>query len=197
VDRKSDVTERHLEPTDIASYVDRAARDDELARIESHLATCRECRDEVSDAARIVATLPRARGMRSRTWISAAAIAAVLLLVVWPRTARDPGLQHRGGDATAIAGVPVALAPKGLVDSATTLVWSSVTSADRYEARIFDANGTVLWQRETTDTTAVMPASIDLQPGRSYFWKVEARTGFDRAASSDLVEFSVRRSRRP
>jgi hypothetical protein len=189
--------EQHLRPEEIAAYIDGVATGDARARIESHLATCDDCRAEIVDASRIAATLPRARGMRRRVWIPAAAAAAVVLLAVWPRTVREPGVEvtHRESPVTATI-APRAIEPVGTVDSAVALVWTSVPHTDRYRVRLFDARGTVIWERETTDTTINVPATTSLRPGQAYFWKIEAQAGFGRSAATELVEFSVRHARR-
>jgi hypothetical protein len=188
------VTEQHLDPNEVVAYVDRVATPSSRARIESHLATCAECRAEVSDAARIIATLPPARGRRRRIAISAAGIAAMLLIFLWPRANREPLHQeHREAPITTTI-APVVLTPVGPVESANAFSWSSVPHADRYDVRVFDADGSVVWQRGTTDTTLVAPRDIGFRAGRPYYWKVEAHTGFDRSTASELVEFSIRGS---
>ena len=188
------MTEQHLDPNEVVAYVDHVATPSARARIETHLATCAECRAEVSDAARIIATLPAARGTRRRVAISAAGIAAMLLVFLWPRASREPlDLQHREAPVTTTI-APVVLAPVGTVESAKSFSWSSVPHADRYDVRVFDADGSVVWQRETTDTVVVPPPTVRLQTGRSYYWKIEAHSGFDRSTASELVEFSIRGS---
>lgn len=186
--------ERHLGPEELAAYVDNVTAGDARARIESHLATCDECRAELADVGRLVATVPRAHTLRRHIWIPAVA-AAVLMMVVWPRTTREPPeRQHR--EATVAATVsPRALSPLGAVDSVKALAWSSVPQAANYRVRLFDSEGSVLFERQTTDTTIAVPASINLRRGGSYHWIVDAETGFDRHASSELVEFSIRRAR--
>lgn len=191
--------ERHLELGEIAAFVDRVATGEEQARIASHLAECAECRAEFVDASRIVAGASRARAVRRKMWIPAtAAAAAVVLLLAWPRSLREPGVQmaHREGPVTATV-APRALAPIGAVDSVASLTWSAVPLADRYQVRLFDADGSVIWERDTPDTTISVPTSIRLPSGRAFYWKVEAQTGFARRAASELIEFSIRQSRAP
>jgi hypothetical protein len=186
------VTEQHLDPRDVAAYVDRAAAPGDRARIESHLATCAECRAEVSDAARIIATLPRSRRARRSVIVSAAGIAAMLLVFLFPRADRDKArTQHRESAVTATI-PPVVLAPVGAVQSAAWFTWSSVPHASRYDVRVFDTEGSVVWHGETPDTVLALPPTIGLSPGHSYYWKVEAQTGFERSVSTELVEFSIR-----
>ena len=190
-------SDRHLDAAEIAAYLDRASGD-ARADIESHLALCAECRAELVEASRLVATLPRRRIALAHVWIPGAAAAAVLMMLVWPRAIREPDarIAHREAPVTATI-APRALTPVGAIDSATALVWSSVPRRDRYRVRVFDARGTVIWERETTDTTANVPATAPLRVGEAYFWKVEAQTGFGRSAATELVEFSVRHARRP
>jgi len=61
---------------------------------------------------------------------------------------------------------------------------------------VFDATGGVVYAAEVADTVVTFPDSIALVPGDSYLWKVDARTGFDRWAASELVEFRVAGPRR-
>lgn len=78
----------------------------------------------------------------------------------------------------------------------TDLRWSPVAGADRYRVTVFDATGGVVYASESADTVLAFPDSITLVPGASYLWKVDARTGFDRWATSELAEFRVAESRR-
>jgi hypothetical protein len=96
---------------------------------------------------------------------------------------------------TQAAAAPRALAPTGQVEGVTTFVWSSVPHTESYHVRLFDSQGTVLWETSTADTLAKLPRSVLLRPGRSYYWKVVARTGFDRETASELTEFFTRGGR--
>lgn len=186
----------HVAPEEIAAYVDRAVTSEARARIQAHLAACHECRAEVMDVSRMSHTLSGSRGVRHTVIPAAAAAAAaaavaaaaVVLMLVWPRDVRE--LEMREAPITTTIS-PRALAPVGAVDSVPLLVWSAVPSADRYQVRLFDTEGTLIWDRETMDTTAVVPAR-QLRPGLSYFWKVEAQTGFGRSVSTELTEFTIR-----
>jgi putative zinc finger protein len=190
------VTDQHLDPREVAGYVDRLLPNTERARIEAHLVTCPECRAEIAEAGRIIASLPRPRRVRRGVMVSAAGIAAMLLVFLWPRADRDLGIrQHRESPVTTTI-APRILAPIGGVESVDRFVWSSVPHAGIYTLRIFDPDGSVVWQSETSDTVLTPPPPVALRLGRSYYWKVEARTGFQRSTSTDLVEFSIL-SRRP
>lgn len=191
-------SERHLEAQEIAAYVDGVISGDRYAAIQAHLGTCAECRVEVFDVSRIVRSAPTAhsstRPWARRIWISIAAAAAVVVLVAKPWAPRQETVPvHRG--ATQTMGAPRALAPTGQVDGVTTFVWSSVPQTESYHIRLFDSQGTVLWETQTADTVVKLPGSVILRPGRSYFWKVVARIGFDRETASELTEFFTRGSR--
>jgi hypothetical protein len=185
----------HLEPNEIAAFVDGATPAPVRARVESHLASCDDCRAEVAEVAHLSLTLRQAR-RRRRVWIPAAAVAAAVILLVVPHAGRAPVREHREGTVTMTIS-PRALAPVGLVDSLTDLTWSSVPRAERYHVRLFDADGAVLVERETSDTSIAIPPAVRVRSATSYYWRVEALAGFDRSAASELVAFSVRRARAP
>lgn len=196
------VIDQHLAPNDVAAYVDRALTGERRARVEAHLARCAECRAELSDGTRIIASHPRTR-WRNRSLVAAcSAVAAALLIFVLPRAMRDSVSQHRESPVTSIV-PPVLLSPTGArmqlldrsspsTDSIVGFTWSSVPHADRYRIRIFDTNGSILLERTSSDTTMSLPADVLLRAGQNYFWQVQADVGFDRHATSELVEFSLR-----
>ena len=189
--------DQHLRPEEIAAYVDGAVTGHVRSAIQAHLAACAECRAEVAEVSRVVRTLPHTRGVPQRIWIPAAAAAALALLWAGPRTLREPpAFEHREEAVTTTVG-PRPVAPVGAVDSARALVWSSVPHASSYRVRLFDADGTVIWERELGDTVAALPSSVRLRARLPYYWRVEANTGFDRRAASDLVEFVPRSGGQP
>lgn len=188
--------DRHLEPHEIAAFVDGSMTGEERASIDAHLSACPECRAEVVDVSRIVRTAPPARGVSPRLWIPAAAAAALALLWAAPRAMREDGAPQHREEAVTMTVAPRPIVPVGAVDTVSVLVWSSVPYANSYRVRLFDADGTVMWEREASDTVAAIPGSIALQPQRLYYWRVEAHTGFDRRAASDLVEFRIQRETR-
>ena len=184
--------EGHLEPHEVAGYVDRSMSADERARIESHLSVCADCRDEVSDAARIITTLPKPQ-LRRNALIAVGGIAALLLVFLVPRSGRDTGeFLHRG--ATTQMGQPTIISPSGAVASADVFTWSAVPNATRYDLRVSDSTGSVVWTAQSSDTVASRPSDIQLLTATPYYWKVEARTTAGRSEESELVEFSIRKT---
>lgn len=169
-----------------------------------HLAACGRCRAAVASVARAVADSSVAReiaavegGGRRRLYRIAAialpAAAAVVLLLVQPRTLEEP--VHRAPTITAGA-APTAVSPIGSVADARMLRWNGVAGADRYRVTLFGAEGRVIYDIELVGTQVDLPDSVVLAPGVPYLWKVEARTGFDRWAASELIEFSIARDTR-
>jgi hypothetical protein len=144
-----------------------------------------------SQVAREVRAVERGRpGRLLRFGIPAAAAAAAILLFSGPPPTDQAGPRHRAPTITA-APAPTPMSPIGVVAAAPLLRWAAVDGADRYRINVFDAQGVVLYETELTDTVAPLPESLRLEPGRTYLWKVEARTGFDRWVTSELIEFSL------
>lgn len=198
--RASTVFDRRIEtPTCpdelvIADFVEGRLVAEARAHVVVHLLTCARCRGLVKATAAIAASVPTSTEKHDRRWhrwaipLGAAAAAAFIILLL-PRqddgtapNLREPALTHT------IAPTPIH--PRASVEHVKRLVWSSVPHAERYRARLYDDQGTVLWQVETTDTAAALPAGVPLAPG-SYFWRVEAETEWQRWAASDLIPFTI------
>jgi len=168
-----------------------------------HLVGCLHCRRAVASVARAIGDgavareAARVEGTRRHNrwyWVpaSAAAAAAVLFLMVQQGRVHDPPETdlHRA-PTIANGSAPRTISPAGLVATAAELRWGAVAGADRYRVTLYDASGRVVYEIEPVDTAAALPDSLRLQAGKRYLWKVDARTGFDRWVSSNLVEFSI------
>ena len=182
----------HLTPAEVTEYVDGVATPDASARIQSHLAECAECRDEVVETGEIVAATRRPTWIRASRWAPVAAAAALVFMLVRPTTTPTPAPDtHREAPINATI-VPTIVAPVGDVDSLAVLVWRAVPTADGYDARIFDGKGSVVWEQSTQDTTA-RPRELQLAPGATYYAEIRALVGYNRFATSEQVPFSVKR----
>ena len=162
---------------------------DERARVDTHLAERDECRREtvtVSDLVRRTRT-----PFRSARVIIPLAAAAGLLLVLSPwRVIRDIEQAHR--EPAAIASEPPRRARQWARWSRRRVSsGSQVRGANRYRVTLYDSTGRVLWEAATTDTLVALPDSLALRHDARYFWRVHARTGFDRWTESNLVEFRL------
>lgn len=186
----------HLDSGDVAAYHDGALTPAERARVEAHLAECADCRGEVVAVARLL----RAAAPRRRWYVPAgiaAAAALALLLAPWRSPPAPPGEPVLREPAVTTTAAPIPIAPLGAVAVAPALTWSSVPHADRYRLTVFDRDGSIVWQTEATDTMVALPAGVRIAAGTPYFWKVAARTGWDRWVASDLATFTLDAARPP
>jgi hypothetical protein len=211
VARAGPKTSECLDEFAVVDFVDGVMNPDDRAAMLVHLASCASCRSEVAALSRLItqpairSELERLDTAESRTAsprrfvkfggiIAAAAAAAVVALLLVPRSPQGEGpagtAQHRAAVLT-LSAPPVTVAPAGPVETPVRFVWTSVPRADRYELTLFDQSGSILWQTESSDTLVVLPDSIALASGASYFWKVEARIDFDRWSESGLAEFTL------
>jgi anti-sigma factor ChrR (cupin superfamily) len=189
-----------LDQTTIAAVVDGTLDPDSRTPVIQHLASCARCRAAVAGVSRILsdtavsrAVVAVERPQWARRWhvpVGVAAAAALALLLAWPRQVDDGEPVHRAPTITATP-EPVPMSPVGAVADAAALSWAAVAGADRYRVTLFDADGRVVFETLLRDTVASLPDSVTLRPGRPYLWKVEARTGWDRWASSPLIEFTI------
>jgi len=199
---KPDCLDEHT----LASLADGTLAADARTRALAHVAMCALCRRAVASVAEALADGPVTHEIeivegRRRRWgpilriAAPLAAAATVVLLLWsPADDRRPG--HRGPPAPPPATAPVPRSPVGAVAAVNDLRWSHVAGADRYRVTVFDATGGVVYATEALDTVVAFPDSIALIPGASYLWKVDARTGFDRWAASELAEFRVAAPRR-
>lgn len=192
-----------LDEMAVAELMDGVASEERRATLLAHVAECAQCRRVVASVARMTAepdirrevtsvesaTGPRRRVLRVGGMVGLAAAAALVLVIARPWQSESVAT-HR--DPVITAGPsPTPVAPVGTVEALTSLVWTSLPQADRYEVVLFDGDGTVLWEAQTSDSFAMVPDSVVVEAGALYFWRVRARTGFDRWAESHLTEFTV------
>ena len=193
-----------LDEMAIAALAEGVATDDARAAATAHLVTCSSCRSQLTELraalgdAEYTAALPRtgAPGRPSKSFVgrmSAAGIAAaaVLVFAIGLNVTRQDTSAPMRDETGALVVAPLALAPVDIVSGAPVFRWSSVPRANRYRVRVFTPDGVVVWETQTSDTTAVPPSSSTLQRATRYLWKVEARTDFDRWVGSELTEFKV------
>ena len=165
----------------------------ELEAFEGHLIECGRCQQEVRLAAALRRSLIPASRRRRSTRVAAAiglAAAAVMALVLV-----TPELQERlrppRHRALSSSTQLQPIAPHGAVKGVDVLRWHAVPGSERYRAAIFDQAGAVLWEGETTDTVLPVSGLGDLTRDGPYFWRFEARVGWDRWLGSELVEFEL------
>ena len=204
-----------LDEMTVANVVEHGVDVVERTEIIAHLAACAHCREQVAavatllrntavaaEIARIEMSTPVSAARRWRFAGAGAltAIAAAALFMVMPSGERTgvtqpvvgdtDGATHREQSVTTTA-APILIVPVGVLAAADTFRWTSVPNADRYRVTLFDKEGRWVWEAEGPDTAMVKPATIAGNRGAVFLWKVEARTGWDRWVSSELIEFSI------
>jgi hypothetical protein len=199
-----EVTERGL----VERYLAGKLSDAEIEAFESHYLTCSRCQTELRLGAGIREILPEVREgagtpeirgeektghwfRRNTRWGAvAAAVAAVLVGVILVKPAGREPLPHREGvpETPAAPGVE---APRGEVGTVEEFRWTAVPGAELYRVTLYDDTGEVLWQAETPASSLAPPDTVGFVPAALYLWQVDARVGWDRWVSSDLVRFSV------
>lgn len=170
-----------------------------------HLLTCAQCRRRVAEVSSLlrdqavaaesqaVETWPIGSA-RGRRWFRVAGgLAAAAVLVTLVRSIAGPRVRepvHREEPVTLIS-APILLQPTGDVARVDSLSWRSVPRATQYRLKLFTREGETVWDSVTDDTVATLPTTVHLVTGATYYWKVEARTDWNRWTASDMVEIRI------
>ena len=190
-------TQIHLTATQVSGYLDGQLTPDERVEIERHLDQCDECRRELAEVDSLAHPVAVRRASRRRLlWIIGGTLAASLagLALVRPGSVREPQDSIERPSLTPGETLPrlrvVFPAEGGTIDALDRrLAWRPLPASTYHVALLAD-DGEPLWTIDTADTSVTVPASIRLQGGRTYFWRVDAvRDGV--AATSGVIPFSV------
>lgn len=180
---------------------------EEKQEFEAHLLECDHCFEDLYRSApvaelvrerklapegEITEEVSRPLGGGIRSW--ALAVATVVVLVAAFLVFRSLGPPKeterlRGTES----GVIVVFAPIGDVPLPTELDWKIVPGAVAYDLRIQTSSGTVVWEGTAKEPPAVLPDAVreELEPGRTYFWEVEAYSEGGTRWSSRPTRFSI------
>jgi len=190
-----------LDEMTIAELAEGVAGEEVRAAAAQHLVTCASCRSQLTELraalndASMVAALPRGGATRRLrfAFVGTAGLvaAAVLVFAIGRNTSRSESDAPLRDETGALVVPPIAVAPVDIVSGTPVFRWSSVPRANRYRVKVFEPDGVVVWETQTSDTTAVPPSPITLRRATRYLWKVEARTDFDRWVGSTLTEFQI------
>jgi hypothetical protein len=179
-----------------------------------HLAACARCCQRLAAVTRLLKDervaaellrLEAAAGTSAHgrfglaTTVAAATLAAAVLAMVFvlPRIASTPAYRtaapvtdHRESAITTTV-APRIVGPFGIAAASDSLRWTSVPHADRYAVRMFDREGTLVWNPETSDTVLAIPPHNIHNGVTTYLWKVEARTSWDRWVASEWADLTI------
>ncbi|MFQ5889475.1 MAG: zf-HC2 domain-containing protein [Gemmatimonadota bacterium] len=191
----------HVTTEEIAAYLERSLSNAEQATIEAHLTECALCREDVAQAWDLIhPKAPRKRWLYAIPPAAAAAVVAFLLLA-GPRSAGPPEptwetrqRTERASEREAVASIaPVTPLPEAPVDPDRIMfTWRGIGGQPSYTLTLTAENGEAMWTAGTSDTSLVLPPDIRLEPGRLYFWYVDALLADGRSATSGLQSFTTR-----
>ena len=178
----------------IADYLNGKLLPAGLAAFESHMAECRDCRQQVTSARLLLATYRT----RRRNWkIPAAAAAALAWLVLARPTEPEREIVRAGAESARSESATAALRIVAPTDGDTldtnglVFVWHNQPGQPLFRLSLSDASGRELWAKDTRDTTLVLPANVILAPGRTYFWNVDALGADGRSHAARTQRFTL------
>lgn len=194
----------HLTEFEIASFAEGGLDAAERRRVTAHLDACERCRSELAEVLRLTESLaeeptplPARRPRRVSPWIAAGLAAGLVGIFVYQTRLQGPPVDTvrtpAAGTADAAPRI-AAITPSegGLVPSSgAQFVWAAA-AAESYSFVLLEEDGTPRWSAETRDTTVTLPEEAVLEPGRIYFWRVNALTD-GISATTGATRIQVRR----
>lgn len=174
----------------IAAYLDGGLAPEERDGLEGHLFVCPECRRDLAEASDLA-------GPRRARWLVlavpiAAAAALILLFIGVPDRSPQQDVSRLRSPTTA---TPLAIVSPldGSASHPDSLVfrWRAAGADAHYVFTLTDAQGDVVFTNDLPDTTLVLPRSVGLNPGRPYFWWVDALLDGARSTSTGVQEFGL------
>jgi anti-sigma factor RsiW len=179
----------HLSPGAVAGYLDDDLPGEEQRQVELHLAACAECRAELAEIRRLQLG-------RRRHWVmvlvAAAAAAAVLLAIALPRQAGSPSDIRAGPTAESPLAIVSPVPSAEIAPGPIAFTWRSAGAGASYTFTLQEANGRVVWTSRVADTVAVLPDSVALSPGLTWFWFVDALLPDGRSLSTGVRRLRTR-----
>lgn len=119
-------------------------------------------------------------------------VAATLGYVVWDR---EPALPPATGEQVYRSASIDIVSPSGdMAGPPRELVWVAWPAAARYDVRVLEVDGTVVWRATSLSPRVDLPDDVIARsvPGKTLIWEVLARDGMGRAvAESGPQRFRV------
>lgn len=180
----------HMNELEIAAYLDRRLAPADRERVESHLAGCPECRDELVETRKLLGKTGRPRTLLI---LGMTAAAAALALLVGPGILPRPAIHADSLIRDGVSGsIIVAHGPMGEVPTdRIRFVWAREARATSYRLTLARADGTPIWTRSGGDTAVALPDSLRLTAGTRYLWVADALLADGGSRSTGLREFVV------
>lgn len=190
----------HLSSEDVAAYLSRAVSEEERQRIESHLATCGACCDEIVALGHDLSESRARWPMAVRVGLAAAAVLAGVLLL-GPRLGlffSDQEPAFRGSQAaleTALRPSIQALAPgsgSAVARDSVLFVWRPAAADAFYSLTLTDREGGLIWRGNTRDTLLALDPDVRLDQGEQYYWYVDALLDGGESPTTGVHRFTAR-----
>ena len=189
----------HVSSEELGAYLANLLPSAERESVERHLVSCTECRAELVEGQRAIASAPSgARIERRWLLIGGLAAAAAVAIVLLPRAAsvRNPAGVERVIQSTRSAdAVVTVVSPSidGEINSSTPgFTWRKNDDAS-YRITVTDAAGRSVWTASTSDTAIALPATVQLSRGQQFFWYVDALRSDGRSVTSGVNNFHTSR----
>lgn len=197
---RDDNTPVHLTSEQVAAFLESRLTGADRGRTISHLASCDECRQELTELRAVLDTAHQ-RPSRGR-FAATAAVAAILAFVILPRLFSDRAYDGNTGvtraddsrfpDGTQVIGV-VGPPDRASVSRANVkLTWHQAGAGASYLVSVLDTSGTTVWTVSVSDTSVLVAESASFMIGSRYFWSVDARLANGRTAKTRVFSFLVR-----
>ena len=189
--------DEHLTTGEVVAYLEKSLTAPEQERVEHHLARCVDCRDEVVQV-QSIESVSRRPGKGMYLGIGAVVAAAVVALVLVTPFGRQllltdiesPTRSSATEGAVAIGAIAPADGDR-VTREGLTLLWHSVSAETSYQITLTNPQGDVVWTARTSDTTAAVPATVELIADASYYWYVDALLEDGRPATTGIQRFVV------
>jgi len=181
--------QRHLTDSDLAGFLDGDLAPAERTRAEAHLEACDACRAELIAVGRLVQDAPvadpvsqeAAHAVHPRWRIPAgiaglAAAAIIAALLVWPAgmpAPDQPVLERSASEGFVRLETHHPPAGEAIPREDVRFAWADHGSAS-YRITLTAEDGSLVWSRTLEDTVAVPPPDLELPPGGTFFWYVDA-----------------------
>ena len=208
-DASADEPGRHPRDSLLAAYLDGELTDDERAQVEAHVEQCNVCRRALADVVQLLDSPgdaparpapPVAARRRRIPWLGlgialAASIGAIMVMRQPTPFGEDMEGRTRDAAPTRVdertPRLEAVLPANGSASAAARPVFTwRRADVDRYSFRLLAEDGAPIWSRDTADTTLTLPSDVRLEPGRSYYWRVDALAA-GIVASTRAQQFTV------
>lgn len=212
----------HLSEAEILLYLENKLAAGKRAAVEEHVGDCVTCAEQLSALARLpevleqdvpltldVATRQRAqRLVRARKeWGDffsvlfrppvrlAFAIVAGTAIGVTAYFALQQPQPSTFRTSTSNTALELLSPTDGAIVEAQQLSFTWKSTSNPYTFSLYDDRGVVLWSKQVQDTILTLPADVELEPGKTYFWGVESSFSQQGVERSTLHAFTYRPSK--